>query len=149
MAQHLQQGQALDAVLLKELMRMAGVLFQKGRQQLTALHGRLAGAEGVDKGPLHHPDEAKRAVGLEGLTLGHQFKGSFQHSLQVGSKGIQLHAAALQDPGGVSIIQQRQQQMFQGHILVTAGFGQLKGPLETLVQLGTDLRGIRHRSPLL
>ena len=143
-AEHLQQGQPLDAMLLEELACVAGFLFQKGWKQLTALHASLAGAEGVDQGPLHHPHESKRAVGLEGLALGHHLECLSQHSLQVGAQGVQLHAAALQDSGRMGIVHQGQQQVFQSHVLVAAALGQVEGPLETLVQLGTDLR---HRRP--
>ena len=143
-AEHFQQGQPLDAVLFEELARVAGFLFQKSRQQLAALHAPLAGAEGVDQGPLHHAHESQRAVGLEGLALGHHLESLSQHGLQVGPQGVQLHAAALQDPGRVGIVHQGQQQVLQGHVLMAAALGQVEGPLETLVQLGTDLR---HRRP--
>ena len=144
MAQHLQQGQPLDAMLLEKHASMAGFFFQEGRQQLAPLHAPLAGTEDMDQGPLHHPHKSERTVGLEGLPLGHHLEGLSQHGLQVGAQGIQLHAAASQDLGGMDIVQQGQQQVLQGHILVAPALGQVEGPLETPVQLRTDLR---HRRP--
>ena len=147
MAQHLQQGQPLDAVALQQMARRAGLLLEECRQQFPPADVLATRAEGVNQGALHHSNEAKCAVGLEGLTVGHGLEGVAQHGLQIGAQGVQLHAAALQGPGGVGIVQQGQQQVFQGHILMAASLGQLKGPLETLVQFGAQLRRIRHLRP--
>ncbi len=126
---------------------MARFLLQEGRQQLAAADLPLPGAEGVDQGPLHHPHEAQGAVGLDLLALGNPLEQLFQGRLKVAPERVQLHAAALQGPGGMGIVQEGQQEVLQGHILMAPRLGQLEGPLEALVQVRADLGGFRHPRP--
>ena len=81
--------------------------------------------------PLQHPLKAERGLGVALLVaFGQQWRGALDELFEIAAQPLQIDAAGLQHIDRNVVVEQYQQQMLDGHELVSLVSGTLKGQIQ-------------------
>lgn len=119
------------ALLLEQEHRLAFLFAEDRHQHVGAGHFALAGALHVEHGTLQHALETQRRLRLAVLVMhGDQRGGGIDELLQVVLELVEIGATGAQNGRGSLIVKECQQQVFDGHELMTFRTGLLEGQIE-------------------
>jgi len=125
---HIDTGHAL---LFQQEHGLAFLFAEDRHQHIGAGHFALAGTLHVEHGTLQHPLEAQGRLGFAVFIVDGDQRGSgIDELLQVVLEFVEIRATGAQNGRGSLIVKERQQQMFDGHELMTLRTGLLEGKIE-------------------
>ena len=132
---------ARHGLLLEQEYRLAFLLAEDSNQHVGPGHLALAGALHVEDGTLQDTLEAQRRLGFPLLVVGrNQRGGRVDELLEIMAQLVQVSPTGTQHTGRRLVVQQGEQQVLDGHELVTLGSGllerQIEGDFELSVQHG-------------
>src|SRR5471030_2117192 len=120
-----------NALLLEEEYGLAFLLAEDRHEHVGPCDFALAGALYVENGTLQYPLEAQGWLGLAVLVMnGDQRRGGVDKLLQVMLEFVEIGTTRTQYGGGSFVIQKCQQQVLDGHELMTLRTGLLEGKIE-------------------
>ena len=124
---------------------MALALGENRDQHVGAGHLLAARRLHVDDGALDHALEAGGRLGIL-VAVAHQV---FELALEIGGEAaaqlVEIDVARAHDRGGVLIVDQREQQMFERGVFVVALVGERQGAVEGLFEIARKRRHVRSR----
>ncbi|MNM93621.1 hypothetical protein D3C81_1060010 [compost metagenome] len=125
---HIDPGHAL---LLEQEHGLTFLFAEDRHQHVGASHFALAGALHMEHGTLQHTLEAQGRLGFAILVVdGNQGSGGIDELLQVVLEFVEIGATGAQNGRGSLIVKECQQQMFDGHELMTLRTSLLEGKIE-------------------
>ena len=98
-------------------------LGEQGHEEVGPGDLALACALDVEHGALKHPAHADGLVTRELVVVGHPVHRLVEKVLQLLADGLDVTSAALDDLRGAAVVEQRQQQVLEGEVLVTPVLG--------------------------
>ena len=117
-----------NILLLEEIDRLAFLFTEDSNQHIGAGHFLLAAGLDMEHGPLQHALEAQRGLGFAVHLLGsYQRRGRLYKFAQVEAQLSDICATGYQHLASRLVVNQCQQQVFNGHEFMTFGAGFLKG----------------------
>ncbi|MDT4809889.1 hypothetical protein FQZ97_427910 [compost metagenome] len=120
-----------DALLLEQEHRLAFLFAEDRHQHIGAGHLALAGTLHMEHRTLQDALEAQRRLGFAILVvLGNQRRGGVDEFLQVPPQLVQVRPASPQHGRRGLVVQERQQQMLDGHEFMPLGPRLLEGEIE-------------------
>jgi len=146
---HVQTG---DVLLIEQVDGLGVLLAEQGHQHIGAADLLLAGGLDMEDGPLQDALEAQRRLGLTVGIRRQQGRGLVDEGADLPAQPIRVQAAGAQHPGRRRVVQQRQQQVLHGHVLVVFAAGLFEGLVQREFELfakhgGLDLSGGLERAP--
>lgn len=139
---HVQAG---DVLLVEEVDRVAVLLAEDRHQHVRAGDLLLAAGLHVVDRALQHSLEAQRGLRVAVDVLGqHRHRGG-DGLLQVGAQALEIHAACLEHGFGRWVVEQRQQQVFDRHVLVTRLAGALVALADAVFEILAEHGGVSLR----
>ena len=122
---------ARHALLLEQEHCLAFLFAEDRHQHIGAGHFALAGALHVEHGTLQHTLEAQGRLRLAVLVMHRDQRGGrIDELLQVVLEFVEIGATGAQNGRGSLIVKECQQQVFDGHELMTLRTGLLEGQIE-------------------
>ena len=129
---HVQAGYAL---CLEEVDGLGFLLRENRHQHIGAAHLALAGTLHVENGALQDALKAEGRLRFAALpAFGDQRGGRVDKLDQIAAQGAELGATGFKHPDRVVVVQQSDQQVFDGHKLVAPRAGRAKGVIQGLFQ---------------
>ncbi len=120
---------------LQEIDRVALALAEQGDQHVGAGHLVAAGALHVDRGALHHALEAGGRLRIARPVGGEAGEVLVEELGQVVPQLVEIDPAGPQHGGGVAVIGEAEQQMFERRVFVPALAGKGQGAMKRLFQV--------------
>ncbi len=114
---------------------MALALAEQRDQHVGAGHLVAAGRLHMDRGALHDALEAGGGLRIARPIGGQPGEILVEEFGQVIAQLVEIDAAGLQHGGGVGVVRQAEQQMFQGGILVPPFTGERQGAMKRLFEV--------------
>ena len=129
---------ARHVLLLQEIDRVGFALGEDRHQDVGA--GDLVAARGlhVQDGALDHPLESGGGLGLDRLVGGQALQLLVDEALEVAPQPVHVDAARLEDGDGVGVVQEREQEMFQGRELVPPLDGKRQRAVQALLEIARE-----------
>ncbi len=122
-------------LLLQEIGGIAFAFGKDGDQHVGPRHLGPAGALHMDGGALDHPLEGGGRHGFRALDIGDEVRQIFVDEFhQRGAQFLGVDGTGLHDTGGVGLVHQCQQQVFEGREFVAARVGQRQRRMDCLLQ---------------
>ena len=129
---------ARHVLLLQEIGGVAFALGEDRHQNVGAGDLLAAGGLHVDDRALDHALEAGGRLGILGAVGDQVFQFGFEIGDQAAAQLVEIDIAGAHHRRGVLIVDQRQQQMFQGRIFVVPLIGDGERPVERLLETARE-----------
>jgi hypothetical protein len=137
---------ALHALLVQEVQGVRLRLAKHRHQHARHVDGLLLRRQHVNGRALEHPVDAEGLLHVEGGALGHALHRVLEEAPQLALESAHVGAAGAQGLGGPRVLQEGQEQVLQGDVLVAQRLGLGDGGAEGVLQLFGDGRGLCHVS---
>ena len=125
-------------LLLQEIGGVALALGEDRDQHVGAGHLLAAGGLHMDHRALDHALEAGGGLGILGAVGDQVFELGFEIGDEAAAQLVEVDVAGAHHRGGVLIVDQRQQKVFQGRVFVVALVGEGERPVERLLEAARE-----------
>ena len=127
-------------LLLQEEGRMAFALGKDGDQHIRAGHLFTARGLDMDHGALDHALKTSGRLRILAFSRDHLSELVVDVVGQAAAQDVEIDVAGLHDGGGILVVRQREQQMFERRVLMAAFIGQCEGAVKRLFETAGECR---------